>query len=253
MEQIDNIGFGGLKLIQDKEQFCYGVDAVILADFANSLYPEFAHAVDLGTGNGIIPFILSYKNPDAVITGIEVQTAAVEMARRSCMMNGLSERIDFIEADVKDICSGSAASQEFLSENDMMPGSIDMVTCNPPYFIKGGAIPNSSSARFIARHETTAVLEDFVKAAAVLLKRQGHLFMVHRPSRLVDIFYYCRKHGLEPKDMRMVVPGNGEAANIVLIHCTKGGGKELRIMKELAVYGEDGDYSEEIHRIYERC
>ena len=251
MERIENTGFGNIKLIQDPDQFCYGVDAVILADFANSLCPDFTSAVDLGTGNGIIPLILSHKNSTAHITGVEVQPDSADMAKRSCEMNGLTDRITIAVGDVLDIyedmMSGSLGTCLELKK-----GSADMVTCNPPYFTKGGAIPSSSRAKFIARHETTAQVEDFIKAAAAFLKRKGHFFMVHRPSRLADIFYYSRKHGLEPKDLRMVVPKPGEAPNIVLIHCIKGGGKELNVMKELAVYGEDGRYSDEIEKIYER-
>ncbi len=251
MERIENTGFGNIKLIQDPDQFCYGVDAVILADFAYSLCAEFTRTADLGTGNGIIPFILSHKNSKAHITGVEVQAAAADMARKSCKMNGLEEKIDFVVADVLDIVNDTI--DDTIKEScDLGKGTMDMVTCNPPYFVKGGAIPSSSKAKFIARHETTAQIEDFIKAADKLLKRKGHFFMVHRPSRLADILYYCRKHGLEPKDMRMVVPKPGEAPNIVLIHCIKGGGMELNVMKELAVYKEDGSYSDEIEIIYER-
>ncbi|MDO4746187.1 MAG: tRNA1(Val) (adenine(37)-N6)-methyltransferase [Bacillota bacterium] len=237
MERIENIGFGELKLIQDPDQFCYGVDAVILADFAYSLCPDFKNAVDFGTGNGIIPIILSHKNKNAVITGVEIQAGAVELARRSCKLNNLEDRVNFVNTDITD----------FVSTD-----KIDIVTCNPPYFKKGGAIGSSSEAKFIARHETTATVEDFIKAAATVLKTGGHLFMVHRPSRLADIFYYSRKYGLEPKDMRMVVPKPSEAPNIVLIHCKKGAGRELNVMKELAVYDFNGGYSEEIEKIYEK-
>lgn len=250
MERIENTGFGNIKLIQDPEQFCYGVDAVILADFANSLYPAFKKAADLGTGNGIIPLILSHKNSEAHITGVEIQPDAADMAMRSCRLNGLEEKINFVVADVIDIADGKLG--ESINDPALCEGTMDMVTCNPPYFVKGGAIPSSSKAKFIARHETTAGAEGFIKAAEKLLKRKGHFFMVHRPSRLADIMYYCRKCGLEPKDMRMVVPKPGEAPNIVLIHCIKGGGRELNVMKELSVYNEDGSYSDEIEHIYER-
>lgn len=250
MERIENTGFGNIKLIQDPEQFCYGVDAVILADFANSLYPAFKKAADLGTGNGIIPLILSHKNSEAHITGVEIQPDAADMAMRNCRLNGLEEKINFVVADVIDIADGKLG--ESINDPALCEGAMDMVTCNPPYFVKGGAIPSSSKAKFIARHETTAGVEDFIKAAEKLLKRKGHFFMVHRPSRLADIMYYCRKYGLEPKDMRMVVPKPGETPNILLIHCIKGGGRELNVMKELSVYNEDGSYSDEIEHIYER-
>lgn len=241
MERIENIGFGGMKLIQRPKEFCYGVDAVILADFACRMCTGFKKAVDFGSGTGIIPFIMSHKNQDAEVIGVDVQESYVEMASRSCSMNKLEDRVSFIQGDVSN-----------LDMSRFHESAPDLVTCNPPYFAKGGAIPSSNASKFIARHETTATVEDFIKAAAALLGGKGHFCMVHRPSRLVDIFYYCRKYGLEPKDIRFVSPRKGEIPNIVLIHCVAGGGRELKYMEELAVYGEDGKYSDEIEEIYER-
>lgn len=239
MERIENIGFGDLKLIQNPDYFCYGVDAVILADFANSICPNAKQIVDMGTGTGIIPIILSHKNKEASLTGIEVQEDSADMAIRSCKMNSLDERISILLGDISD-------------ENTYKGLEADVVVCNPPYFTKGGAIPNNKKEKFIARHETTAVFEDFAKAAASMLKGKGDFFIVHRPSRLVDIFYYCRKYKLEPKTMRMVSPKEGEAPNIVLIHCSAGGGKELKTLNNLYVYNSDGTYTDEIETIYER-
>ena len=241
MERIEDTGFGNIRLIQDTDGFCYGVDAVILADFAYRMRPDFKMAVDLGTGNGIIPFILSHKNADAGFIGIEIQEAAVKLAERSCALNGLQSRMKFVTGDV------ASLDRKVLGEQE-----VDVVTCNPPYFARGGGIPPGNEGRFIARHETTADVEAFIKAAAEILGGRGDFFMVHRPSRLVDIFCGCRKYGLEPKTMRYVVPRTGEIPNIVLIHCTAGGGRELRMMKELPVYGPDGRYSDEIMVIYER-
>lgn len=241
MERIDKIGFGNLKLIQEPDEFCYGVDAVILADFAWSLYPAFKNAVDLGTGTGIIPLILSHKNKNAALTGIDVQEHSIVLAKKNCSLNGLEDRLRFFQADV-------AALDKALFDG----GANDMVTCNPPYFARGGAIPSSNQAKYIARHETTATADDFIRAAAELLNGKGHFFMVHRPSRLVDLFISCRSHGLEPKHIRLVAPRAGEVPNIVLLHCTAGGGSELQFLKELCVYGTDGHYSNEIQRIYER-
>ena len=241
-ERIDEIGFGDLKLIQNPDQFCYGVDAVILADFAWRFCPKFEQGVDLGTGTGVIPFILSHKNPHARLTGIEIQAESVKLARRSCLLNGLEERVAFLHEDVK-----------LLEERrPELAGSVQTVTCNPPYVARGGGIPNEGAAKFIARHETTATLADFIKTAAWLLSERGHFFLVHRPSRLVDILFYCRSYGLEPKDLRLVASRKGELPNILLLHCVAGGGSQLRLMEELCIYGEDGGYTEEIRRIYER-
>lgn len=239
MERIEETGFGNLKLIQDSECFCYGIDAVILADFANSFCPDAERIVDLGTGNGIVPLILSHKNKSAVITGIELQQKSADMARRSCEINNLQTRVS--------IRTGDIIEPEVYADL-----KADVVTCNPPYFARGGGIPNTLKPKYAARHETTAVFEDFVKAAAEILNPKGHFFVVHRPSRLVDIFYYCRKYSLEPKNIRFIAPREGETPNIVLVHCIAGGGRELKIGRTLNVYNPDGTYTDEIRYIYER-
>lgn len=242
MEKIEDIGFGGLKLIQDEGGFKFGVDAIILADFANSFCPTAKTAVDLGTGSGIIPLVLSHKNPNCEIKGVDVQEKAIELAERNAELNGLGERIEFIRCDVNSL----------MSEQGGLQRSAEMVISNPPYVAKGSGISNESDAKMIARQETTASLEEFVSAAAWTLKDRGHFFLVHRPSRLVDIFYYCRKNRLEPKDIRFVRPSKEKTPNIVLLHCVLGGGRELSYMDDLFVYDGKGNYSSEILEIYEK-
>lgn len=235
-ERLDEIGFGGLKLIQKPEEFCYGVDAVILADFAAKKNPR--RIVDLGTGTGVIPLVLSHKTGAEQIYGIEYQEASRQRAVRNAELNGLSGRLSFIQANVADF--------------NRLKGWADAVTANPPYMAGRGGLINSNSAKAIARHETVGTLEDFISCACRLLKDKGDFFMVHRPSRLVDIFALCRSCALEPREMRLVAPIKGRPANIVLIHCVKGGGRELRILPELYVYQDKGVYSDDIQRIYER-
>ncbi|MEG0830423.1 MAG: tRNA1(Val) (adenine(37)-N6)-methyltransferase [Anaerovoracaceae bacterium] len=236
-ERIDKIGFGNLRLIQKPEDFCYGVDAVILADFASQ--KKANHIVDLGTGTGIVPHILSHKTDAKKIYGVEVQEDTYLRAKRNQEINGLKDRISFVLANVKDS----------LPIED---GWADVVTTNPPYMINQGGITNKTQAKTIARHEALATLEDFVACGTRLLKTGGHFYLVHRPSRLVDIFTTCRKHRLEPKEIRFVSSKLGETPNIVLVHCVKNGGKELKFLPTLYVYKENGEYTEEINVIYER-
>lgn len=240
-ERIDEIGFGGLKLIQKPDEFCFGVDAVLLADFASKMCKNVQKVdsiIDLGTGTGIIPLILSHKTEARNIVGVEVQEASFERATRNADLNDLNERLSFLNADVKNI----------PSMDDLKEG-FDMVTTNPPYTAGNNGIVNPNSAKAIARHETTASLDDFVKAAAFLLKDRGDFFMVHRPSRIVDICTSCRNHNLEPKELQMISPRAGEVPNIMLIHCVKNGGKNLKILKPEYVY-EGNDYSLYINCIY---
>lgn len=167
-ERIDNIGFGDMKLIQKPEEFCYGVDAVILADFAAGYHKGKTDiVVDLGTGTGVIPLILSYKLDCVKIYGVELQPDSWERACRNAENNGLTDRIEFLNFDVKDI--GESWGTE-------LRGNADIVVSNPPYFKSGGAIKNDTAAKTIARHETSAGINDFLASASYLLKPKGELF-----------------------------------------------------------------------------
>lgn len=255
--RTDDIGFGNLKLLQDPSEFCYGVDAVILADFAASICGGYRYAADLGTGTGVIPFILHHKAGcgDSRCFGLDFNEGSVELARESSRLNGLCEQIHFRCGDIAELArcgSAKAFAEDSVWQGAMENGGFDVVTSNPPYFAKGSAIPAEGVGKFCARHETTADLDGFLQAAAKILKRRGQLFMVHRPSRLVDIFESCRRCRLEPKTIRFVVPEAGQAPNIVLIHCVLGGGRELKYLPQLAVYDGRGSYSREIQKIYER-
>ncbi len=242
-ERLDNTGFGGIRVIQRKG-LGYGVDAVVLAAFAAgetgaSGVASNAKIADLGTGSGIIPFILSHKLDDADITGFEMRENAFDRAVRACELNGLQESVHFVHSDIMNI------------DMDRYAECFDAVVSNPPYFRKDGAIPNSNGDKYVARHETTATLADFCGQAARLLRPRGCFYMVHRPDRLVDIFCEMRAAGIEPKEIQLIVPRIGEAANIVLVCGVKGGGSELRFLPDLPVHKEGQEYSDIIERIYE--
>ena len=242
-ERVDQTGFSDIGIIQDPGEFCYGVDSVLLADFCAGLSRKATAStriMDLGTGSGIIPLILCHKTPAGTIFGIDIQENPIDRAVRSASMNGLEDRLTFLVSDAK----------TFPEERPDLRGSFDIVTCNPPYFASGGGIRPDNPARLISRHETTAGLEDFVRCAAELLRDKGDLFMVHRPSRLCDIFQEARKYSLEPKTIRQVVPRRGEPANIMLVHMIKNGGSDLSVLPELAVHDNNGNYTEELQEAY---
>lgn len=222
MRRVDDIGFGGYKLIQDSDLYCYGTDAVLLSKFCNALNKD--KVLDLCTGNGVIPLIVDALYKPASITGIEIQLASYLLAEENAKENHLEDKLKFICGDVKNI-------KEFVKEE-----SFDLVTCNPPYFEKGNFGECENAAINIARHETSATLEDFIESASYALKRGGRLCMVHRPKRLADLFELSRKYSLEPKRMQMIAPHADDAANIVLLEFVKGGGKELKILPQLVLH-----------------
>lgn len=237
-ELLDDLQLEGLHIIQKKDGFKFGIDAVLLSDFAN--VSKKHTVIDLCSGTGIVPLLLKGKyNPKSVI-GIEIQEDMVEMANRSFMFNDIEENYTMKNIDLKDI--------KRLKELER----VDIITVNPPYKIANGGILNPLDKLAIARHEVACTLEDVILASRTLLKDNGRIFMVHRPERLADIITLMRKHRIEPKRIRMVHPNTMKAANIVLVEGQRDGGSFLKWDPPLYVYNDDGEFSEEIDRIYGR-
>lgn len=237
-ETLDDLQLGGIYVIQKENAFRFGVDAVLLANFAK--VKRGMRVLDLCSGTGIIPFILSGKTEAAYITGLEIQEEMVEMASRSVKYNNLENRVEFIEGDLKN-----------ASLLKRIP-KVEVVTVNPPYKLQNSGLINPNDKNAIARHEICCTLEDVIVACRILLKDNGRMYMVHRPDRLADILCLMRKHSIEPKTIRMVHPNTNKAPNIVLVEGQRDGGAFLKWEPPLYVYKSDGSYSEEIEKIYGR-
>jgi len=237
-EAIDDLQLKGLKLIQKKDAFRFGVDAVLLSDFAR-IKKNF-RVIDLCTGTGIVPFLIMGKFSPREIYGIEIQEEMAQMAQRSSQLNELESTVKFFNKDLKDI--------DFLKSL----GKFDALTVNPPYKLNNSGIVNASDKLAIARHEVMCSLEDVILAARILLKDNGRMYMVHKPERLVDIITLMRKHRIEPKRIRMVHPNSKKAPNIVLVEGQRDGGRFLQWEPPLYVYKDQGGYSDEIDLIYGR-
>ena len=240
-DRIDEAGFGGIRVIQ-REGFGYGVDSVLLAAFAageTGARPAAANSriADLGTGCGIIAFILAHKLPGSSVLAIEKSPDAADRAARACDMNGMTERVSILCSDINDV----------KGRHDF-----DAVVSNPPYFRRSAGAASHTDERYISRHETTADIGDFARTASSMLRRGGDLYLVHRPDRLADIFTAMRDAGIEPKELQMVVPAACQPANIVLVHGIKDAGPELKVLPEITVHTQDGGYTDEILSYYER-
>lgn len=238
-ERIDDLEYKGLKIIQNKDGFCFGIDSILLSDFAREI-KKGSKVIDLGTGTGIIGIMLCAKTELSKMIGVEVQKEVYDMAKRSIKLNNLQDKFEIINNNIKNL------------ENILEIGTFDAVVTNPPYKKVGTGIINENEKKLISRHEITANLEDFIKMSAKLLKDKGNFYMVHRPDRLVDIIELLRKYKLEPKKIRLVQPSIGKEANLILIKATKNARPFLKVEKPLYVYKENGEYTEEILKIYNK-
>lgn len=237
-ETLDDLQLNGINIIQKKKAFRFGIDAVLLANYANV---KNKHTViDLCTGTGIVPFIIAGKTKAKKVLGIEIQDEFVEMAHRSVEINNLQNRVDFMCADLKDTAVLKKLERA------------DVVTVNPPYKLMNAGIKNATDKLTIARHEVLCNLEDVIAASRILLKDNGRLYMVHRPERLADIFCLMRKYKIEPKRVQFVHPSAKKAPNIVLVEGQRDGGSFLKFEEPLYVYDDKGCYTKEIDEIYGR-
>jgi tRNA1Val (adenine37-N6)-methyltransferase len=231
-ERIDDLQCRGYYILQHPGMFCFGMDAVLLADFASG--KPGANVMDLGTGTGVIPMLMEARNKGRHFTALEIQEKSADMANRSVLMNNLQDRIQIIQGDIKNVRQSFKAS------------SFDIVTSNPPYINQNHGLENPNEPKNIARHEILVSLEDVISAAAYLLKPGGSFAMVHKPFRLAEIFAYLQSYRLEPKRMCLVQPYADKEPNMVLIEAVKGGKSMLKIEPTLVVYNKDGGYTEDL-------
>jgi len=225
-----------MKIIQSPTAFSFSLDAILLAHFVN-IPIQKGKILDLCTGNGVIPLLLS-RRTKASIVGVEIQERIFNMAERNVELNQLENRLRMIHGDLKEMKSVLGHSK------------FDVVTCNPPYFPTPKQTEhNQNKYLTIARHEVYCTLEDVVKACKLHVRPGGKVAIVHRPSRLVDILTIFRMYRIEPKRMQFVYPKRNKKANMLLIEGVRDGKADLHILPPLYVYNEDGTYTKEAEQI----
>ena len=230
-ERLDDLQLNGLELIQNPDKFCFGIDAVLLSDFARVKPGE--RLLDLGTGNGIIPVLLSAKTDAGHLTGLEIQDDIAEMARRSIAHNHLEERIDILTGDIKE------AAEIFK------PAFFDVITTNPPYMLADHGLRNPDDAKAIARHEVLCSLDDILRESMRLLQDKGRFYMVHRPFRLTEILIKMNYFKIEPKRIQFVHPYIDREPSMVLVEGVRGAKPRVKIEPPIILFSRTEDGQQE--------
>ena len=235
-ECIDDLQNNGLKIMQKKRGFRFGMDSILLKDFVRIKPNE--HVADLGTGSAVLPLLLSQKEPTARFSAFERQKDIADMAARSIQYNRLENRITVWCEDLRN-------AQRVIGK-----ASTDVVVCNPPYGKKGGILPSQSENKLLSRHETDCDISEIVKAAAGILKNKGRIYISFPSHRMLELFDSLRSHHLEPKRMRMVCGKASKAPYLLLAEAVKNAKPMLHFMPPLIVHHEDGTETEELRKIY---
>ena len=235
-ETLEDLQLGGLRLIQKKHNFRFGMDAVLLADFAG--LRDGDRVADLGTGTGILPVLLIGRGKGKSFLGIEIQEEMAEMAGRTMRLNGLTDRVEILRADVAEIPG-------------MLPRcGFEAAVCNPPYGMPGKSMVNQAQPLITSRHQGENTLRDFLRAAYHLLKGKGKLFLVYPAAQMFSLMTALKAAHLEPKHFRMVYPDIRHPANLVLMEAVKDARPLLQPMPPLIIHTEAGDLTNELKSIY---
>ncbi len=235
MERIDDLQFKNLKIIQDTDGFRFGIDSVLLTEFARDIKKDKT-IVDLGTGTGILGILLSKKVYPKKIIGVEIQEEVATMAQKSIKLNSLEKIFEIINSNIKDL--------------KLPKNYYDVVITNPPYKMVETGVISRNIKQQISRFEMYANLDDWIKTASELINSKGSFYMVYRVNRLTELFEVLRKYKLEIKRIRFVHSKLSEQSNLVFIKAIKNGNTFLKVEKPLVIYNDDGTYTDEIINIY---
>ena len=227
---------GHISVKQDKQGYRFSIDAVLLADFSE-IRPDRT-VVDLGTGCGILPLILAYRNPEARFRGIEIQPALADIARENVIENGLEHRIEIVCADMKTVAAGS------------FPTPVDIVISNPPYRKADSGRINPNHQRAVARHEIKIKLEELLEVTRSVLRPFGKFFTIYPSDRTIDLISGMRANGIEPKRIRTVHSVQGGEARLVLVEGAKGGRPGLKLLSPLIIYKDRDNYTDEVEAMF---
>jgi len=235
---IDFLNKPEMKIIQRADYFNFSLDSVLVSEFL-TINRGVNKILDLGTGNGSIPMLLSSRSK-ARITGVEIQEVSADLARRNIELNKLQEQVGIIHDDLKNW------------KKHFKTGSQDAVISNPPFFKFNGntELLNDFDQLTYARHEITANLEDIVSTASGLLKDRGYFALVHRPDRMIEILDLMRKYDISPKRLQFCHSKFGKPAKTILLEGIKYGKEGISILPPLYTHTEDGSYSPEVLEMF---
>lgn len=229
MNKYDYIPSTNIKMIHVNKSYSFGIDSILLTDFAKM--KKNKNLIDIGAGSGILGLRCNYIYKLDKVYSIEIQEEKSKLLTKNLALNSI-DNIEVINKDLN-LCS--------FNEN-----SIDYIITNPPYYKKDANIKNEKYEFLISRQEIAMNLDDIFRFSNKVLKDRAKLFMIHKPERLVDIIKASKN--LKVKRIRFVQSTNTSKPVFVMIEFVKNANDGLKFENPLIIY-ENGKYSKEVREI----
>ena len=269
--KLENLEINGYMIYQDKDSFNFGIDAVLLANFALREFYGGAHIVcdnggrmisaltricDFCTGALPIPLIMYAKRKmflgeNIKIDAFEIDGEQVGLCNKSILYNkenasdakNIDSDIKVYNEDIKNI---------FLDKDKYKSiyESYDMITVNPPYNKKGSGIINLNDKKIVARHEISITFDDICKAARLILKSNKKFYLIHHSERLPEIIMTLKSNSFEVKKLQFIHQEISKPSSLVLIEAVKNANSGLKVLEPIIVFENDGTYTQNILKIY---
>ncbi|NCB38218.1 MAG: methyltransferase domain-containing protein [Erysipelotrichia bacterium] len=236
-ERLDTVPGTNLSLIQKIDGTAFAIDTLLLANFVK-FNADMTNAADLGSGSGILAFLLKYRNPALQITGFELQENFIDLAHRNLQLNKQFADVNFEQMDVREIPAR------------ILPESYDLVVSNPPYFQAGSGRLPARPGRAMARHELNGTVKDFVEAATYLLPYGGRFCLIIPSGRFYEIIDYLKAGNFGLKRLQFVMPKEGEKSHLVMIEAERFYNGHHEPMPNIIIHMADNSFSNELQTLF---
>ncbi|WYW09558.1 methyltransferase [Fusobacterium nucleatum] len=203
------------KIIQKVGGYKYGEDTILLFKlFQASLNKKNIKLLDIGTGNGILPILLSDNEFLSELVGIDIQKENIDRANEALQLNKIEKNIQFECIDIR----------EYRKSN-----YFDVIISNPPYMDDNGKKINENEHKAISRHEIKLSLNELISNAKRLLKPIGLLYFIHRTHRLVEIIKALDKNNFSIKKIIFIYSAQNNKSTMMFVEAVKGKKIKLEI------------------------
>lgn len=236
-ERLDTIPGTNLKLIQKIDGTAFAIDTLLLANFVK-FRSDMTTAADLGSGSGILAFLIKYRNPALALTGFELQEDFIDLANRNLQLNKQFSDVNFEQMDVRDIPAR------------ILPESFDLVVSNPPYFQMGSGRLPTRPGRAMARHELNGTVKDFVEAATYMLSYGGRFCLIIPTSRFYEVVDYLKAGNFGVKRLQFVIPKEGEKSHLVMIEAERFYNGRHEPMPNVTIHMADNSFCDELKKLF---